>query len=82
MAGIVQPIDGADAPPAAQIAEGGAWARISVSHVLRQLLELRLELVADLDIPFHYSSMACNTYGVELISGSMIGRVVCLNGGV
>jgi len=38
------------------------------SHVLGQIFKLRPELVADLDIPSHYSIMALNTYGVKIIS--------------
>jgi len=39
------------------------------SHILGQFLELRLEHVADLDVPSHYSIMAWNTYGAKIITG-------------
>jgi hypothetical protein len=38
------------------------------SHVLGQFGKLRLKLVADFDVPSHQSIMACNTYGVKIIS--------------
>lgn len=38
------------------------------SYVLRQSLKVRLELIADFDVPSHYPIMALNTYGVYIIS--------------
>ena len=37
------------------------------AYVLRQLVELRFELVTDLDIPSRQLIMALNTYGVTII---------------
>jgi len=37
------------------------------SNVLRQFRKLRLELVADFDVPSHESIMAYNTYGLKFI---------------
>ena len=38
------------------------------SNVLRQFSELRLELIADFDIPSHQLIMAHNTYVLKIIS--------------
>src|SRR5690242_15060580 len=40
------------------------------SNVLRQFRKLRLELIADLDIPSHQSIMAYNTYVLKIISNA------------
>ena len=68
VAGIVQCIDARTAQLRPELLQEQSMSKDFGPHILGQSIKLWLELVADLDAPFHHFIMAYKSYGLKIIS--------------